>query len=219
MRPLAEYACLVFDCDGVILASNALKTEAFRSAASPYGEALAQRLVEYHVAHGGISRHVKFAHFLENIVPDGVPGPDRDALLQRYKDAVIDGLFTCQITPELEALRAATPDARWFVVSGGAQDELRDIFDQRGLAAMFDGGIFGNPDDKDTILTREIGAGRMVRPGLFLGDSVFDHQASARAGLDFVFIHGWTEAPHWRDYVAHHDLPAIEWPAILLERA
>lgn len=47
---------LVFDCDGVVLNSNRIKTEAFRVVAAPYGDAAAGALVQYHLAHGGISR-------------------------------------------------------------------------------------------------------------------------------------------------------------------
>ncbi len=54
---LADYSTLIFDCDGVILDSNRVKTAAFFSAASPYGELVAAKLVEHHVAHGGVSRY------------------------------------------------------------------------------------------------------------------------------------------------------------------
>lgn len=77
---LAKYQTLVFDCDGVVLNSNKVKTEAFFKAALPYGEAAAQQLVEYHVARGGISRYKKFAWFVENVVSDQV-GPNLEQLL------------------------------------------------------------------------------------------------------------------------------------------
>ncbi|MFH7588150.1 HAD family hydrolase, partial [Oceanimonas smirnovii] len=63
-HPVTDYVTLVFDCDGVVLNSNKVKTEAFYKAALPYGEAAAQAMVDYHVAHGGVSRYKKFAYFL-----------------------------------------------------------------------------------------------------------------------------------------------------------
>ena len=62
-RPI-DYATLVFDCDGGVLDSNRIKTEAFRSAALPWGEAAAQALVDHHIGHGGVSRVAKFGHFM-----------------------------------------------------------------------------------------------------------------------------------------------------------
>lgn len=206
-------ATLIFDCDGVVLDSNRIKTAAFRTAALPWGSAAADALVAHHVAHGGVSRHRKFRHFLDRIVPGRSPCDGRprsvDDLLAAYAAAVRDGLATCPVAEGLEALRAMTAQARWMIVSGGDQAELRDVFESRGLARLFDGGIFGSPDDKDTILSREIASGLIRQPALFLGDSRYDHEAARRAGLGFVFVSGWSEMQDWPDYVRENRIPAI----------
>lgn len=210
---IGAYRSLVFDCDGVLLDSNRVKTEAFRNAAAPYGAAAAQALVEYHMARGGVSRYLKFRHFLDRIVPELSPrvlGPDLDGLLAAYAGAVHDGLMNCTITPGLAELRAATPGVPWLIVSGGDQAELREIFAARGLDEMFDGGIFGSPDSKDTILAREIAAGTIAKPALFLGDSRYDHVAATAAGLDFVFVSGWSEMPGWQDYTTANRIVTVE---------
>lgn len=213
----AAYATLIFDCDGVVLDSNRIKTEAFRAAALPWGVAAAEALVAHHVANGGISRHRKFAHFLDAILPEHAPGavvgrdgPGLERLLDSYAGAVRQGLMTCAVAEGLEALRTATPEARWLIVSGGAEAELREIFAARGLDALFDGGIFGSPDSKDTILARELAAGTIRGPALFVGDSRYDHEAAARAGLDFVFVSGWSEFREWRAYTERNDLRAVK---------
>jgi len=211
-KPVDTYATLVFDCDGVVLDSNRVKTEAFRAAALPWGEKAAEALVAHHIAHGGISRYDKFAHFLEQIVPLHAPGrdgPGLEALLNAYATAVRSGLMTCDVTAGLAELRAATPDARWMIVSGGDQAELREIFAARGLAEHFDAGIFGSPDNKDTILAREIAAGNLLTPALFLGDSKYDHQAATSAGLDFVFVSGWSEVESWESFVTSSRIKSV----------
>lgn len=197
---VSDYTTLVFDCDGVVLDSNKVKTEAFYQATSPYGEAAAQAMVDYHVANGGVSRYKKFAYFLEQIAPDHAEqqGPDLAVLLQAYAGHVREGLLSCEVAPRLEALREQTPDARWLIVSGGDQAELCDVFAQRGIAKWFDGGIFGSPDTKDEILARELNSGNIQQPALFLGDSKYDYQAASAAGLDFVFLSGWSEVADWQ---------------------
>jgi len=214
---LKRYRTFVFDCDGVLLNSNTVKTDAFRHAALPYGAEAAEALVSYHQSLGGVSRFKKFAHFLEHLAPRDVEGPDLDALLAAYASAVEDWLMGCEIAPGLSELRDATADARWLVVSGGAQSELRDLFARRGIDRHFDGGIFGSPDTKDVILARELAAGSIVGPALFLGDSRYDHEAAARAGLDFLFVSGWSEFADWRSYLSTHGLPAVERLCDLLE--
>jgi len=213
---ISGYETLIFDCDGVVLDSNRIKTEAFRIAALPWGADAADALVTNHVSNGGISRHRKFAYFFESILPQhapsavpGVDGPGLDELLASYAQAVRGGLMTCAVAEGLEDLRAQTPELTWCIVSGGDQAELREIFAARGLDYLFDGGIFGAPDSKDEILARGMGNGLIRTPALLFGDSRYDYEAAQRAGLDFVFVAGWTEVEDWKRFVSDNKLNSL----------
>jgi len=208
-----DYQTLVFDCDGVVLDSNKVKTQAFYNAALSYGEAAAQALVDYHVANGGISRYRKFEYFLDTLVAQHTRktgGPGLQSLLDAYAEAVRRGLVNCAVTPGLAKLREATPDARWLIVSGGDEAELREVFAQRGLVQMFDGGIFGSPASKDEILSDQLARGNIRPRALFIGDSRYDHVASTAAGLDFLFVSRWTEFPGWQAYCQEHALTCLQ---------
>lgn len=213
MNDIALYKTLVFDCDGVILDSNKVKTEAFYCAALPYGELAAQALVDYHTAHGGISRYKKFTFFLENLVPnhaENVQGPGLEQLLESYANFVKEGLLTCEVAEGLLELRQILPETNWLIVSGGDQAELHKVFAERGLEGLFNGGIFGSPNTKDEILSREISNGNIKTPALFLGDSKYDYQAAISAGLDFVFLYNWTEVKDWREWQRKEDVFVFE---------
>ena len=200
---LSKYTTLVFDCDGVILNSNKIKTEAFYQSALAYGKPAAQALVGYHVANGGVSRYEKFAYLLDEIVPtlpNEVFGPSLEELLEKYAKIVLDGLLSCEVAEGLEELRSKTFDTKWLIASGGDQAELRYVFNKRGLTKYFDGGIFGSPDNKDQILEREINNGNIQYPAVFLGDSKYDYLASSRAGMDFVFLTKWTEVEDFKQW-------------------
>jgi len=211
-----RYQTLIFDCDGVLLDSNRVKTEAFRQAALPYGEPAAERLVQHHIENGGVSRYKKIEYFLEKTVSEvtgqdgaGYDFPDYDALLSAYAAAVQEGLRTCAIAEGLEQLRAQMPNNRWLVVSGGDQTELRAVFFDRRIADYFDGGIFGSPDSKGDIVAREIANGNIKRPALFLGDSRLDHEVASANGLDFVFVSQWTEMPDWEQYLENFGVGSV----------
>lgn len=207
---LARYRTLVFDCDGVILDSNRVKTRAFHYAAAPYGETLAQALVAYHTQNGGISRFAKFEKFLREMAGLPVTEAALQELLGRFEQESRQGLLQCAVAPRLDELKQATPQARWMVVSGASEAELHDVFAQRGLEHWFEGGIFGSPVSKDDILAREIENGNLALPALFIGDSRYDHVASTRAGLDFVFLSAWTEFDGWQAYCAEHGIAIID---------
>lgn len=225
MTDLSQYRTLVFDCDGVVLNSNRVKTEAFRKAALPWGESAAEALVAHHVANGGVSRYAKFVHFIEQILPELTRDeasdrdtPGLDALLASYADTARAGLMSCQIADGLDELRAGTPQARWLIVSGGDQRELRKIFEQRDLARLFDGGIFGSPDTKSRILKRELNQRNIRLPALFLGDSRLDHEAARANRLDFVFVNRWTDFIDWKEYTRYYSIPTISQIASLTKK-
>ena len=208
MRPLSEYKTLVFDCDGVVLNSNQLKIQAYFDVAIKFGadENQAKALVRHHVMLGGISRYPKFEYFLREIMHQHLTEQAMHVLLTSFTEEVKRLLMNCEISPDLAALREASPDAKWMIISGGDQSELREIFKQRGLDGLFEAGIFGSPDNKDLILDREVSLGHIVKPALFVGDSRYDHQASTNAGLDFVFLSAWTDVEDWQAYCADHQV-------------
>lgn len=218
--PLSDYKTFIFDCDGVLLDSNKVKTQAFYQAALPYGEAAAQDLLEYHVANGGISRYKKFAYFLEHIVPLHTPvavEADLESLLSTYAQLVQEGLLSCKIATGLKELRYQTRRSKWLVVSGGDQKELHSIFAQRDLSPLFDGGIFGSPDTKDHILARELDNKNIQFPALFLGDSKYDYQAAHQAGIDFVFISEWSEVEAHEEWYQKNSLYSVSNVSSLLD--
>lgn len=211
---LAQYQTLVFDCDGVVLNSNKVKTEAFYQAALPYGVVAAKQLVDYHVTRGGISRYKKFAWFVENVVA-GQAGPNLDELLAAYAAEVMHGLLTCDIAEGLTELREKTRHANWLIISGGDQLELREVFAIRDIDKYFDSGIFGSPDGKDEILKRELSNGNIKTDALFIGDSRFDYEVSVAEGLDFVFMYGWTEVKAWKEWVENENIKFINFLSCL----
>ena len=60
MIDIDDYDVFIFDCDGVILDSNILKSEAFEHALTLEDKSDVERLIQYHKDNGGISRYEKF---------------------------------------------------------------------------------------------------------------------------------------------------------------
>ena len=110
------------------------------------------------------------------------------------------GLRSATITDGLPELRRVTSQASWLVVSGGDQEELRELFQERELSGYFDGGIFGSPSTKETLLEECCREGIIEFPALYLGDSRHDHEVSSAAGLDFLFVEEWSEFVEWKEY-------------------
>lgn len=207
---LADYESIVFDCDGVLLDSNRVKTEAFYRAVIKYGEPAAQELVDYHKKNGGVSRYKKFEFFFQEVLSEAADEPKMREVLDLYASHCRAGLLECDMAEGLGTLKKYTPKASWFVVSGGDQQELREIFNLRGIDTLFDGGIYGSPDSKELILGRERERGVIKDKALFIGDSRYDHEAASGAGMDFIFVSAWTEFREWQDYCNKRALPSVQ---------
>lgn len=211
MRRIDQYQTIVFDCDGVVLDSNGAKIDAYRQVALSFGASAqqAEQLVQHHIKLGGISRYPKFEFFLREIMQQPVTQQSMQSLLESFTNEVQQRLLNCTISPHLDALRAASKSAKWMILSGGDQVELRKIFQLRGLSDYFPGGIFGSPDNKDQVLAREMQNGNIVQPALFIGDSRYDFQAASAAGLDFVFLSDWTDMQEWQGFCQQHQIKTL----------
>jgi phosphoglycolate phosphatase-like HAD superfamily hydrolase len=204
-----EYNAIVFDCDGVILDSNAVKTQAFYDVARSHGEWAAQALKEYHIANGGVSRYEKFRHFVEKILAESDSADLLSDLIDQYAGRVEQGLMDANVAVGLSDLRARMPNSAWFVASGGDQSELRRVFAARQLSCIFSGGVFGSPKPKLDIVQDLLRDGRLRLPALMVGDSRYDFEVARSCGLDFCFVYGWTEFKAWRDWAGSERLPAV----------
>jgi len=197
----------LFDCDGVILDSNSIKTEAFRRAGMAYGAREADALVQYHVKHGGMSRYQKLEFFFREIVGEGEFRDKLRVALADYGRFVGSALRRCTEVPGarnfLEMLRG-TEGVRTFVVSGSDEEELCAVFKERELDRYFDG-IFGAPAKKRDIvadLCREETKRRgVLPPTVFCGDSQLDYEVASAFAIEFIMIYGYTEWMDWREAV------------------
>jgi HAD superfamily hydrolase (TIGR01549 family) len=216
---LKKYKSIVFDCDGVVLNSNQTKIDAYFNTAKRQGgtDAQAQAFVDYHVKLGSFPRNGKIEYYLKEIVKQPMTASTMQRYMETFEEILDKTLMQCEVAPGLPALKTATPQARWMLLSGGDQAELRRIFARRNLAPLFEAGIFGGPDKKDEVLAREKANGNIQFPALFLGDSKYDFEAAIRAGLDFIFISEWTEVHDWQAYCAENKIVTMHNISQLLD--
>lgn len=197
MPPLSAYKTYFFDCDGVILQSNDIKTQAFRDALS--GDPLedVDAFIAYHENNGGISRYVKFEHYYKVIRREVNYTVLAKGAIDRYASIVFDGLMSADLVPGVLDFLDSVKDKQHqsFVVSASDQQELQSIFEKRQLDHYF-AEIFGSPVTKIDHLKNVQRAGLLSKPGLFFGDAASDMEASDFAKLDFCLVHGFS---HWKN--------------------
>jgi len=198
---ITDYKSLIFDCDGVILNSNKIKTEAFRLIFEPFGKVPADEMVDYHISYGGISRYKKIDYFINNYIKNRNKKYIQDLkvdLLKNFSDIVKNKLFKSEVCKDLQLLKLRTKNSKWFIVSGGDEEELNYTFKNKNISSFFDGGIFGSPSNKFEIIDDKIKKGNIIKPTIYFGDSKLDYEVADFYNFDFVFVYQWTEFDNWK---------------------
>ncbi len=194
-----EYRSVILDCDGVILDSNDIKTDAFRSAMAGYDENQIQIFEEFHRKNGGVSRFHKVEYFLREIVGNHSE-LEYERILSLFKQSLQKQLQNAPFTRGAVSFLEYCQDyAPLYVVSGGYQEELREIFAYKKVDHYFQD-ILGSPVTKPEHFEDLLNNRGVLKPALFVGDSANDHQVAAEYGVDFIFLSDYTDFDDWQQY-------------------
>ncbi|MDC0336583.1 HAD hydrolase-like protein [Alphaproteobacteria bacterium] len=200
----------LFDCDGVILNSNYLKTLAFREALGLYPQSRVDEFIKYHVSMGGVSRYAKFNYFFQEIYFQPNSSDLAAEVSERFANILCDQLRNAEMAANLSTLRSLTSEKRWYVISGGDQAELRQLFKSRSLSTFFDGGVYGSPRNKYEIIDLLISNGSLSGSSVFFGDTSYDMQVAQHYGFKFIFVHGWSEQKELLSLCCQRNIPTIK---------
>ena len=222
MIELRKYNSLIFDCDGVILNSNKIKTNAFRKVLEQYNQKAVDEFIKYHLSNGGISRYEKFNFFINTILPkfEEIKLNKKkilSELLDNYSKESKSALFNCEVTKKLKILRNHIEKIPWLIVSGGDQIELIEVFKHKQIYDLFNGGIFGSPDKKNEIIQREIINGKIKFPALMFGDSKLDYKVAKSNKIDFLFVTKWTDFIDYKAYCFENNISTVEYVSDILK--
>ena len=188
MHQLGNYEVYIFDCDGVILDSNQLKIEAMRNTLKTYFSTpeIIESCVDYFRKNFGKSRFHHVAHFL-NVIID-IPLEQRSELecliLKDFSKQCRVLYLLADLTPGFIQFVKQCKGKK-YVASGSEQNELREVFCQRGLDKYFDN-VFGSPTPKAELIKHILDNEQTINAVMF-GDALSDLQASQKNKIDFVF--------------------------------
>jgi len=178
--------CIILDFDGVILESVDIKTEVFRSLFS-FVPAHVDKIVEYHISNGGVSRYDKFQYIYREILGEELTNDQFRLLSEKFSNIVYDRVlhapFVEGALPFLKNFHKKIP---LFIASATPEMELTSIITARKLNKYLKG-ICGAPRKKEEciidIMTQN---GFEPKTILFVGDSPNDYEAARKSGIQFV---------------------------------
>lgn len=182
-----KYKHLIFDFDGVLVESNAIRFEGFRLLFRNYPEDQVQRLVQYAKSNAGISRYEKIRYFFEKIRNEPISDDNVKTLAKQYSELVKQKVIDADpVTGSLEFLSYYYNNYDFAIVSGSDQEELREVCKARKIDHFFIE-ILGSPVSKELNLVKLLSKrGWEKESCLFIGDSINDLNAALVKGIDFI---------------------------------
>jgi len=219
MHPIFDYDLYIFDCDGVILDSNALKIQAMKEVLETlsFKSELVTKCVMYFGNNFGQSRFHHVTHFVNEILElkNDQKAEVEAKILSDFSAQCKVLYLTAELTPGFLDLIQALPGKK-FVASGSEQRELRAVFKSRGLDKNFID-IFGSPTPKAQLLTNILQSLPDTR-ALMIGDAVSDFDASQVNNIDFICYIPYSNVPlKMKSLAKEHQFELIEsWPQQVL---
>jgi len=180
---------LIFDFDGVLVDSVDIKREAFGYLYKEHGDEIVNKVTEYHLQNGGMSRYKKFAYYEKELL-------GREASSERIKKLSAD--FSARVVTQV-VQSDEIPGAKKFIKqqlvnkylvinSATPEKEIKDIINKKGWGEQF-GSIYGSPSSKTDNINKIIEKlGVMPIDCLFFGDAQSDWSASLQTNVDFIGI-------------------------------
>lgn len=209
MTGVGDFDFAVFDCDGVLLDSNAVKTDAFRHALAGFPLKKVQQLVAYHRQHGGVSRYDKFRYFFNTLVGNDDEEQYKLAL-ERFKAYCQRELANAPIVPGVAEFLGSLKEQNlpMFVVSGSDQNELRAILKKKQLSHYFQE-VLGSPVSKRDNLELLLAEHDLRGRGVFFGDARLDFDIATEQGLEFVYIFGFSDWSQGIEFCEQRNVTSI----------
>ena len=171
---------IIFDFDGVILDSLDCKTEAFYQLYLPYGEDIANKVKQYHILNGGVSRFEKFKIWHKQYLEIELSEKEVQDLANEFSDLVMENVINSNPIPgAIEFIKRYSKDFKFFIISGTPDDEINKICETIGIASHFKE-ILGSPKNKKTWCSElKVKYNELKNENtIFLGDALSDFEAA-----------------------------------------
>lgn len=177
---------IIFDFDGVLAESVDIKTSAFRELFNEYPEKL-EEIKALHLAHGGLSRFVKFEMIYRDILNLPLTVERKKMLGDEFSKHVFDAVISCPLVKgALSFLEKYYEKMPLFIVSGTPEEEIKEIIKKRGLDKYFKE-VYGAPRKKAVLINKILGDHRLSAGDVvFIGDSQDDYNGAREAGVKFI---------------------------------
>jgi phosphoglycolate phosphatase-like HAD superfamily hydrolase len=185
---LKNYKVILWDFDGVIMDSNAVRDIGFEKVLANYPKESIEELMKFHHQNGGLSRYVKFRYFFEEILKQEIMEEKIQELANSFSVIMKSLLVNPQLLIEdsLNFIKSNFENYNMHIVSGSDQNELRFLCSEMNLSQYFKT-IHGSPTAKKELVKQVIEENNYSKNDcVLIGDSINDYEAAINNGIEFA---------------------------------
>jgi phosphoglycolate phosphatase-like HAD superfamily hydrolase len=178
---------IFLDFDGVICESCEIKNQAYYNSYIKFGPEIAQKALDYHLMHGGVSRVKLFPILHKMYLGREISKEEHEEMCKNFTSMVEENVVKAELTKGCEQFLAKYCDQILFFVSSGTpQDEMRRIVEKKHLNKYFKS-VLGSPDTKETHINKVLSEYNISKEdALFIGDATTDRDAAKNTGIHFI---------------------------------
>jgi phosphoglycolate phosphatase-like HAD superfamily hydrolase len=184
---LKKYKIILWDFDGVIMDSNAVRDLGFERVLADYPKDSVAELMKFHHQNGGLSRYVKFRYFFEKVLKEEITEEKIQELANSFSLIMKSLLVNPQllIKDSLNFIKSNHQNYNMHIVSGSDQNELRFLCSEMNLSQYFKS-IHGSPTSKKDLVQQVLEVNNYKKDNcILIGDSINDYEAAINNGIDF----------------------------------
>ncbi len=215
---MSELKTILFDFDGVLVDSLAIKTNAFSEMYNSYGEEAAQWVKKHHLENGGVSRFEKFKIYHEKFTGKQPTEIELNALLEEFATRVKKAVIACNEVNGAEVfLKKYYQHIDLHIITGTPTEEIVEILEERGWTRYFKQ-IMGSPEKKTywvQLLQQENKA--YSEYSIFVGDALADYEAALSGDMPFYLRIHSENVELFEDIKSERFSNFIEFENLLIE--
>jgi len=188
MIDLNKYKNILWDFDGVLMDSMPVRNKGFEIVLKEYPEKEVEKLMDFHLSNGGLSRYVKFRYFFETIRNESVSDSEIDHWAGKFSDIMKKELCDHHllIDDSIEFVKKNWRNFNMHIVSGSDQSELRFLCKELDIASFFSS-INGSPTPKKQLVETLLKDSSFKnKETVLIGDSMNDFDAAKHNSIHFL---------------------------------
>lgn len=187
-----KFKGIIYDFDGVICDSVNVKTEAFAELYRTYGKEIENKVVEFHLAHGGVSRFEKFNYWHKEYLGIQLDEQGVAELASHFSSLVFEKVVNSNyIAGALQFIKENFENKMQFICTGTPEVEINAILKERNIYQFFHH-IYGSPKKKKDILFELLQEYKLSSDQVvYFGDAMTDYEAANHFNIKFIGINGY----------------------------